>query len=75
MATAKTQTLTAVEFNGETGQLVVRDLTADELAQRELDKAQSAAQATAIEAKATARASALAKLAELGLTQEEIAAL
>jgi hypothetical protein len=75
MATAKTQTLTAVEFNGETGQLVVRDLTTDELAQRELDTAQAVAQAAALEAKATARASALAKLAELGLTADEIAAL
>jgi hypothetical protein len=75
MPTAKTQTLTAVEFNGETGQSVVRDLTADELAQREIDAAQAVAQAAAIEAKATARASALAKLAELGLTEAEINAL
>lgn len=38
------------------------------------DEAQAAYQA-AIEAKAAARQSALAKLAELGLTEEEIAAL
>jgi hypothetical protein len=75
MPTAKTQILTAVEFNGETGQSVVRDLTADELAQREIDAAQAVAQAAALEAKATARTSALAKLAELGLTADEIAAL
>jgi hypothetical protein len=75
MATAKTQTLTAVEFNGDTGQLVVRDLTTDEIADREALMTQSAADKSAIEAKATARASALAKLAELGLTADEIAAL
>jgi alkylhydroperoxidase family enzyme len=74
MATAKIIEK-ALEFNGETGETVERNLTAEELAQRELDAAESAAQKAAIEAKATARASALAKLAELGLTEEEIAAL
>ena len=45
------------------------------VAQRKIDQAQAAAEAAAIEAKATARASALAKLAELGLTEAEINAL
>jgi len=75
MATAKSETPTAFEFNAISGEVIIRDLTSEELAQRELDKAEAATVAAAIEAKATARASALAKLAELGLTQEEIAAL
>lgn len=75
MATAKTQTLTALELNAITGEEIVRDLTADEIADRQAQAIQDAAKAAADEAKATARASALAKLAELGLTQEEIAAL
>lgn len=75
MATAKAETLTALIVDVTNGTQTVRDLTADELAQREIDAAQVAAENAAIEAKATARASALAKLAELGLTQEEIAAL
>jgi hypothetical protein len=75
MATAKTETPKTTEFNGLTGETIIRDLTADELAQRELDLAEAAAQAAALEAKAAARASALTKLAELGLTEEEIQAL
>lgn len=75
MATAKTETLNAVEINAITGEVIVRPLTADELAQREIDAAAAAAQQAAAEAKAAARQSALAKLAELGLTEEEIAAL
>jgi hypothetical protein len=75
MPTAKTETLTAYEFNGLTGESAQRNLTADELAQREIDAAQAAASQAAIEAKAAARASALAKLADLGLTEEEINAL
>ena len=55
------------------------ELTGAELiafkAQRELDAAETAAQLAEIEAKAAARQSALAKLADLGLTAEEIAAL
>lgn len=75
MATAKTQTLKVVEFNGATGDFIERDLTAEELAQFEIDKAAAAAEAAEKAAKAAARQSALAKLAELGLTEEEIAAL
>lgn len=75
MATKQTETLTATEINAITGEVVVRDLTADELAQREADATAAAARVAADEAKATARASALAKLAELGLTEEEIQAL
>jgi DNA-binding NarL/FixJ family response regulator len=75
MATAKTQTLTALEVDAITGIQIIRELTAEELAQRELDAAQAAAQQAEADAKAAARESALAKLADLGLTAEEIAAL
>jgi hypothetical protein len=59
-------------FDIETKEASKINLTNEQLAEREAsEKAETMAQ----EAKATARASALAKLAELGLTQEEIAAL
>jgi hypothetical protein len=64
--------LTALEVNALTGEEVIRELTADEIAEREqIDKAMKAE----LEARADAKASALAKLAALGLTEEEIAAL
>jgi hypothetical protein len=59
-------------FDIETKKSFKLTLSDEEIAQRELthDIEQAAS-----EAKAATRASALAKLAELGLTQEEIAAL
>ena len=55
------------------------ELTAEEIAQREADAAQAEADRIAAEAeaqaKAEAKANAEAKLAALGLTAEEIAAL
>ena len=68
-------TLTLVEFDGATGLETIRPLTADELEERkeiaDLEKASLAS----IQSKAEAKVSALAKLAALGLTEEEIAAL
>ena len=58
-----------------TGESIEREMNADELSQRELDAEKSVNIETEQEAKAAARESALAKLAELGLTAEEIAAL
>ena len=75
MATTKPQTLMAYELNAVTGLEKIREFTSDELAQRELDVAEAAAQQAEADAKAAARVSALAKLADLGLTAEEIAAL
>lgn len=75
MATAKSEVLKVVEFNGQTGESVEREMTAEELVQFEIDKAAAEAEATEKIAKETARQNALAKLAELGLTEEEIAAL
>ena len=70
---------TAIEVNCETGEVVERPLTAEEIAQREADAAAYAAAETereAAEAAAlAAKESANAKLAALGLTAEEIAAL
>lgn len=51
------------------------NLTDDEIADREIQHAENLAAQAAQEAKVAARQSALAKLAELGLTKEEIAAL
>jgi hypothetical protein len=68
-----------IEVNCETGIAVEVPLTAEEIQQRELDAIAAAtakAEADAVaEAAADAKASAQAKLAALGLTAEEIAAL
>ncbi len=74
-----TETLIAVETNCTTGETIERPLTAEEIAQRETDAAAYAVlvaeREAAEEARAAAQASAKAKLAALGLTAEEIAAL
>ena len=69
------ETLKAVIFDAATGNLTERPLTADEIAQLELDQAEAQEQVAQREAKATARESALAKLSALGLTADEVAAL
>lgn len=73
------ETLTRVEINCETGEQTVRPFTAEEIKQYEIDQANNLAWIEAREAeaaaKAAARLSAQAKLAALGLTAEEIAAL
>jgi hypothetical protein len=69
----------AIEVNCATGEVIDTPLTAEEIQQRELDAIAAAtakAEADAIAAaEADAKASGQAKLAALGLTQEEIAAL
>ena len=74
-----TDTPTKVIVNCETGEQTVVPLTAEEIAQREADAAAFAAEQAAAEAEAQAaaeaKASAQAKLAALGLTADEIAAL
>jgi hypothetical protein len=63
----------------ETGEVIERELTDEEIAQREIDNTESAARAEAIaaatEARAEAKAAAEAKLATLGLTVEDLQAL
>ena len=67
--------ITLVEYDGLTGIETVRELNSEELVlHAELVEANRVA-IEAEEAKASAKASALAKLAALGLTEEEIAAL
>jgi hypothetical protein len=69
----------AIEVNCQTGEVIERPLTADEIAANEAAAVQAAAEAheaeVAAQAVADAKASAEAKLATLGLTAEEIAAL
>jgi hypothetical protein len=68
-----------IDKNCETGEVIIRPMTPEELAQREADAIEGAArfaeEEAAAAAKAAAKASAEAKLAALGLTAEEIAAL
>ena len=78
MATTKT-TVTANPMvrihNLETGQIVDREMTTDEYNAYKAEQTANAANKAEADAKAAARESALAKLADLGLTAEEIAAL
>jgi hypothetical protein len=67
--------LTALEYNGETGETTERTLSAEEIADLQAAAAESAALEAERQARIAARESALAKLADLGLTAEEIAAL
>jgi predicted amino acid dehydrogenase len=70
---------TAIEVNCATGEVIERPLTAEEMTQREAEAtAHAVAQAAREAAEAAAQAakeSAQSKLAALGLTAEEIAAL
>jgi DNA-binding NarL/FixJ family response regulator len=67
-----TEILKAIEVDASTGIIIERDFTDQEIADTATAQAEFESQQ---EAKAAARESALAKLAELGLTAEEIAAL
>jgi hypothetical protein len=75
MATETTEILTALEVDGLTGEEIIRPLTDEEIADRAEMQAEAETKQAEQEAKSAARASALAKLAELGLTEEEVAAL
>ena len=70
---------TAIEINCETGEVTERPLTAEEIAANEAAATAAAAAQHEAEAEAAAvaeaKANAQAKLAALGLTAEEIAAL
>jgi hypothetical protein len=67
--------LTTVIFDGITRTETTRDLTSEEVA--EIGEVQESFEAreNSLQQKSEARTSALAKLAALGLTEEEIAAL
>ena len=74
-----TDTPKAVEVNCETGEVVERPLTAEEISDNEAVAAQAAEEQAARDAEAAAVAAAKeaahAKLAALGLSADEIAAL
>lgn len=74
-----TETPTKIVVDCSTGEQTEVELTAEEIAQRELDAAAYAEIQAAAEAEAAAisaaKTSAEAKLAALGLTADEIAAL
>lgn len=73
------ETPTRIEVNCATGEQKVIELTAAEIAELDQMRAKAeeeqAARKAEEEAKAAAKASALAKLAELGLTEEEAKAI
>ena len=76
MATVKEQQIfIAIEVDALTGEVTERPLSDEELAQRQADELAAKALEAEAQAKAAARESALAKLADLGLTEEEVAAL
>jgi sulfur carrier protein ThiS len=67
---------TAIEVNCETGEVIERPLTADEIAANEAAAAQAEADRVAAEAEAATKAQAKADLlAKLGITAEEAALL
>jgi hypothetical protein len=67
--------MTVTHFDMATQVKTERELTEDEIAERETLQAEAEAHQVEKEATAKARASALAKLKKLGLTDKEIAAL
>ena len=73
------ETLTKIIVNCETGVVAEVPLTSEDIAQREIDVERANTERQAMEsqaqAKASAKLAAQAKLAALGLTDEEIAAL
>lgn len=66
---------TALVFDGITGESIIVDLTPQEIEERKQLAQEALASQQEILSKVASRESALAKLAALGLTEEEIAAL
>lgn len=68
-----------LEVNCETGEQTIIELTDEEIAQLEADlitsQADQAAREAEMQSKADAKASAIAKLAALGLTEDEAKAI
>lgn len=69
------ETLISIILNAATGEVIERALTAEEIAEYKIIQEQEQERQAKSQAKADARTSALAKLADLGLTQDEINAL
>jgi hypothetical protein len=70
-----TEKLTAVVYDGLTGLTIERELNEEELNERLLVSSALAEKESEEKSALEARKSALAKLAKLGLTKEEIASL
>jgi len=68
-------TYTILEIDAKTGANTLRPMTTEEIAERKESELRQIEIEAEIEAKKLARTSALAKLAALGLTEDEIAAL
>jgi hypothetical protein len=66
---AKTNTLQVKIVNVETGEEIVRDATAEEIAQKELDATNAKAEEAQAKAKETAKAAILDRI---GLTADEL---
>lgn len=69
---AKSTIPTIKEVNAETGEEIIRDMTPEEIAQLEIDRAAIAAEMAALAAKEALRQSRREKLLALGLTEEEL---
>jgi hypothetical protein len=69
------ESFTKIIFDGNTGQVSEIPFSDDEIADYNSFKSEQGALIAEQQAKSNAKASALAKLAALGLTEEEIAAL
>jgi hypothetical protein len=67
--------LTGVFVDAQSGKVVERKLNAEEIADLEATQAEAEARQAEADAKVAARESALAKLAALGLTADEVDAL
>ena len=63
------------EINCETGEVIERDLTAAEIAQRKIDADYEIAVAKEIAQAEAAKEASLAKLAALGLTADDLKAI
>ena len=59
----------------ETGEVIDREMTTEEMAQLAKDRAETEATKAKVEAAQTAKQSGIAKLAALGLTADEISGL
>lgn len=69
------KTFNILIHNAETGEILEREATAEELAQKAIDKADEVSRLTQEAAKAERKEAAQAKLAALGLTVEDLTAL
>jgi hypothetical protein len=63
------------DHNTQTDEVIVREMTDDEFAQHQIDVANAQAEADKFDARIAAKESAIAKLAALGLTEDEAKAI